>query len=292
MNAKQVILLEIFLILGITIGAAITYFYLSKEKPGLFEEEISIVNIEGEILSGYGNQASSTKIAAKIRELADDGNVKAIILRINSPGGTPAAAQEIVEAIEYAKDKKPVIASLGDLATSGAYYIALPCNYILAESDTLTGSIGVIWVVEIKVKKYEEEGIDYFVVKSGKMKDMGASWKNVSVEEKELMQEIVNKSFQRFLNEVKIQRNLTDEQINKIKDGRVILGSDALNLSLIDEIGGLNRAIEIAKNLSKAKTAKEKLYLPTEEGYKAINYLESSPHGYILWSSRPIKKFD
>ncbi|RLI78553.1 signal peptide peptidase SppA [Archaeoglobales archaeon] len=291
MNAKQIILLEIFLILGIVVGATITYFFLSKEKP-LFEEEISIVNIEGEILSGYGNQASSTKIAGKIRELADDGNVKAIVLRINSPGGTPAAAQEIVEAVEYAKRKKPVIASLGDLATSGAYYIALPCNRILAEPDTLTGSIGVIWVVEIKVKKYEEEGIDYFIVKSGKMKDMGASWKNVSVEEKEIMQEIVNKSFHRFLNEVKIQRNLSDEQINQIKDGKVILGSDALNLSLIDEIGGLNKAIEVAKNMSKVKTAKERLYLPTEEGYKAVNYLESSPYGYILWSSRPIKVFD
>ncbi|RLI71177.1 signal peptide peptidase SppA, partial [Archaeoglobales archaeon] len=269
MNAKQIILLEIFLIIGIAVGAAITYFYLSKQTPSLFEEEISIVNIEGEILAGYGNYASSTKIAEKIKELADNGRVRAIILRINSPGGTPAAAQEIVEAIEYAKSKKPVIASLGDLATSGAYYIALPCNYILAEPDTLTGSIGVIWVVEIKVKKYEEEGVEYFVVKSGKMKDMGASWKNVSSEEKEIMQEIVNKSFHRFLNEVKIRRNLTDEQIDAIKDGRVILGSDALNMSLIDEIGGLNKAIKIARNISKAKMAKERLYLPTEKGYEA-----------------------
>jgi len=212
---------------------------------------VAVIFIEGVMItedadreSGY---ISSNKVAGLLREATDDENVKAIVLRINSPGGTPSAAQEINMEIERARQQgKPVFVSMGDMAASGAYYIAAGTDAIYATPDTNTGSIGVIWVFTDLSQYYEDEGISYWVAKSGDLKDMGASWRNLSEEEKAHATTIVTQMFDRFIDVIVQGRNLSDEFVRDISDGRLYTGENALSMGLIDGYDNLYGTIERA----------------------------------------------
>ncbi|MBC7110048.1 MAG: signal peptide peptidase SppA [Archaeoglobi archaeon] len=282
------ILIVLLIITVIIQSAAIAYIFLSSQEisppPIPQRPRIAVVYIQGTLTTGVAEgYASSDVIVRQLEELRDDGRVKAVILRINSPGGSPAAAQEIVEAVKKLREMKPVIASLGDIATSGAYYIAAPCNLIVASPDTMTGSIGAIWVFEDRSKYYEDEGIEFTVIKSGEMKDMGADWRALTEEEKNYAQRIVDEVFKRFLSTVSTFRNVSEENLMEISDGRVITGEMAKELGLVDDFGNLESCIELASEMLGLENPEIIYYNePKMERNEALSYWEGSPYGIIL----------
>jgi len=234
---------------GLMLGLLITGY----ELP--IGDQIAVIYVDGYLItenvpSGWG-VASSDAIAKAIRRAVDDGSVRAIVLRLNSPGGSMAASEEIRREVMRAREAgKPVVASMGSVAASGAYHVASACDYIMCSNATLTGSVGVLWVFEDRSRYYDEEGIRFFIAKSGELKDMGTDTRPLTDEEKAYAREVVSSLFQKFISDVRRERNLTQEATEYISDGRVVVGKDALELGLVDGTGGLFDAIEKAAELS------------------------------------------
>ncbi|RPJ54285.1 MAG: signal peptide peptidase SppA [Methanobacteriota archaeon] len=217
-----------------------------------FSEDRSVVVIplEGEILTGdfnTGEYVGSEYIGRALRRAADDPLVVAIVLRVNSPGGSPAGAQEIIEEIEYAKEKKPVVVSMGDLAASAAYQISAHADRIYANPDTLTGSIGTVWTFVDMSGWMDEEGYAVDVVKSGDKKDMTSPYRNRTASELAYAQKVVDESFEYFISDVVHERGV-DRAL--IADGRIVRGEEAVRIGLVDEIGNLFDAVDGARALS------------------------------------------
>lgn len=255
----------IFAILIILMGVILiveSFFILSQMGAfsGLFSgitpatsSKVAVIYVEGELVtdnlpdgSGY---ASSTNIVKHLRDAEDDKNVKAIVLRINSPGGTPVAAQEIYSQVNKTRQVKPVVVSMGDIATSAAYYISAPSTKIVANPDTFTGSIGVIWTFQNNSAQNEKEGVEYYVAKSGPYKDVGATWRGLNDSEKVYVNHIVNQSYSRFVDAVASGRHMDRAEVQRLADGRVYTGQEARDLGLVDDLGGMYDAIDIAAKL-------------------------------------------
>ena len=239
------ILIGLIIIVGLVIAAS---YYSHAEQMG-----VTVVRMEGTLVSGNvddGTSIGSEVVGKELRDAADDPMAEAIVLRVNSPGGTPAAAEEIIGDLEYAKTKKPVVVSMGDMATSAAYYVSCHADKIYAEPDTFTAGIGVLWEFSDISKWNNNEGYNTDVVKSGAFKDMGNPSRPLTADEQEYAQKIVNESFEQFINDVTTQRPISR---SAIQDGRVIRGADALNLNIIDQIGGINDAIQGAKDLAQKR---------------------------------------
>ncbi|MCD6413123.1 MAG: signal peptide peptidase SppA [Elusimicrobia bacterium] len=180
--------------------------------------------------------------------------VRAVVLRVNSPGGSIGACQEIVDEIEkLKKDKIPVVASFGDVAASGGYYISSVCDEIVLNQGTITGSIGVLMGSSNWEKLLDKIGIQPEVVKSGKYKDMGAYWRGFTDEERQLIKELIDDSYGQFLNTVSKGRSIPVEKLKPLAQGQIFTGAQAISLGLADKIGNLNDAIEEAKRLTGIK---------------------------------------
>ena len=214
------------------------------------EFSVSVIRVEGTIVSGnvFGNGYSGSEyIGRELRAAADDPLVEGIVLRVNSPGGSPAAAQEIIRDIEYAKERKPVFVSMGDIATSAAYHISSHADVIYANPDTMTGSIGTIWTIFDYSKSLEDEGVSVDVLKSGDKKDITSPYRGRTDGEREYLQELVNQSSEIFISDVVGQR-----EVNRsiIEDARPISGDYAKNIGLVDEMGNLFDAINAVSEYS------------------------------------------
>ncbi len=222
------------------------------------QNKIAVIYVEGQMVADKSADATpgsafSSDIVKSMRAATDDPDVKAIVLRVNSPGGTPVAAEEIISQIRKTRTVKPIIVSMGDIATSAAYYISSQTDHIVANPDTFTGSIGVIWTFKNKSRAYDDEGITVYVAKSGNFKDMGSDWRGLTQSEKDYVNAIINESYDRFVESVAKGRNLSVDKVKSIADGRVYTGTTAKSLGLVDDLGGLYDAISTAKNMSKAK---------------------------------------
>ncbi|GAB7017074.1 signal peptide peptidase SppA [Methanogenium cariaci] len=207
------------------------------------EFSVSVIRVEGTIVSGNVNGngfAGSEYIGRELRTAADDPLVEGIVLRVNSPGGSPAAAQEIIRDIEYAKQRKPVVVSMGDIATSAGYHISSHADVIYANPDTMTGSIGTIWTIFDYSKSLEDEGVSVDIVKSGDKKDITSPYRGLTDDEREYLQELVNQSSDLFINDVMVQRGVNR---SIIEDARPIRGDYAKSIGLVDEMGNLFDAI-------------------------------------------------
>ena len=219
--------------------------------------KIAVIYVEGQMMadraSDSAGSAFSSDIVRYMRLATDDPSYKAIVLRVNTPGGTPVAAEEIIGQMKKTQKVKPVVVSMGDMATSAGYYISSQANSIVANPDTFTGSIGVIWTFENKTKYYQDEGVSFYVAKSGNFKDMGSDKRNLSSGEMKYVQDIINDSYNRFVTNVAKGRNMSVESVRQIADGRVYTGERAKELGLVDSLGGLYDAVDIAKNLSNVK---------------------------------------
>jgi protease-4 len=231
------------------VGLLVTAYYFSHDD----QRGVSIIRMEGTMVTGQVSDAEtigSEVVGRELRNAADDPMVEAIVLRVNSPGGTPAAAQEIIRDLDYAKSKKPVVVSMGDMGTSAAYYVSAHADKIYANPDTFTAGIGVIWRFSDISRWMEKEGFNVSIVKSGSKKDMGTTSRPISDEEQVYAQKIVNDSFENFITDVISQRPITRSDID---DGRIIRGADAIRLNIVDEIGNLNDAISGAKALAESR---------------------------------------
>ena len=240
-------LLVVLVLAGAVICAAASFILFTTYAKDL---GISVVRVEGMIVTGNSRgdgYVGSEYVGRMIREAADDPIVDAIVIRINSPGGTPAAAQEIAADIRYARNKKPVVVSMGDIATSAAYYVSAYADRIYANPDTLTGGIGTSWSFLDISGWLEEKNISVVVFKSGSMKDMGSDHRPLTPDEREYAQMVVNQSNERLLTGIIAERGINRSDI---EDARVIRGEQALLLGLVDEIGNLNDAIAGARRLA------------------------------------------
>jgi len=240
-----VIIAGLIIVTGISIAG---FYFLHNDSRG-----VSIVRMEGTLSTGdFSDEETigSEYVGRELREAADDPMVEAIVLRVNSPGGTPAAAQEIIGDLEYAKSKKPVVVSMGDMATSAAYYVSAHADKIYANPDTFTAGIGVIWTFSDISEWMDREGYNVSVIKSGSKKDMGSTSRPINEEERLYAQKIVNESFESFITDVISERTIARSDI---EDGRVIRGEDAVRINVVDELGNLNDAIDGAKSLAVAR---------------------------------------
>lgn len=222
-----------------------TFFYAyitggdSKTLSMFAGDGVAVLQIEGAI-------DDSQTVLAELKRFKDMPWVKAVVVRIDSPGGAVAPTQEIFEEILRSKKQKPFIASMGGMATSGGYYIAAACDKIMANPGTLTGSIGVIMQltnVEELMKKIGVRGVN---VKSGPNKDIGSPFQPLSPEGREILQSLVDNVHSQFVMAVAKGRGMEEAKVRKLADGRIYSGAQAQQLGLIDQFGTLQDAIELA----------------------------------------------
>jgi protease-4 len=208
--------------------------------------DIGLVRIEGGLYQ-------SQNIIEQLEDFRRDKSIKAIILRINSPGGSVAASQEIYRAAKKASEDKPVIASMETVAASGGYYAALGATHIFANPGTITGSIGVRLDHVMLRELLDWAKIRYETLKSGRFKDMGSFDRPLTPEEKTLLQDMLDDIHAQFKEAVVQERKLDPRAVEKLADGRVFTGRQALDVKLVDELGGLIEVIERAKELGGIK---------------------------------------
>ncbi len=200
------------------------------------------------------------------------------MLRINSPGGTPAAAQEISEEIAAVRAAgKVVVTSMADVAASGAYWIAATTDHIMADAGTTTGSIGVIWQVPNYEELYRKFGIDYVTFASGAHKDMGSSSRPLTPEEEDIMRAMIDEMYNQFVDTVAGGRRMPREKVVALADGRVYTGSQAKENGLVDSLGGLQKAIGKAAEMA-----------GVEDGYQVIEFGRQSPWDILLGEARAL----
>jgi protease IV len=210
------------------------------------KNKIAVVYAEGEIVDGRGEtgQVGGDRFAKIFNKLRQDNDVKAVILRINSPGGSATAAEVMQREVRLTREVKPVVVSMGDVAASGGYWIASDSNRIFAEPNTITGSIGVFGVLLNGQKLANDNGITWDSVKTGRYADSQTVSRPKSPQELALYQRSVNRIYNMFLNKVSQGRKLPEQKVAEIAQGRVWSGVAAKEIGLVDEIGGLNAAIE------------------------------------------------
>ena len=226
---------------------------------------------------------NSKKVIKELRELREDEDVKAVVLRVNSPGGSAYGSEQIWREVVLLKAAKPVIVSMGDYAASGGYYISCAADCIVANSTTLTGSIGIFAMLPVAENLLKEKiGLDFDIVKTNKFADMGSLSRPFSKDESVILQSYVNDGYDLFLKRCADGRNMSAEDIDKIGQGRVWTGCKAKELGLVDEIGDLDKAIEIAAQRAglgeysvKSYPAVDNLMTKLLEGDKK-DYMESA----------------
>ena len=268
--------------------------YILVSRETVSGDHIAIVYAEGAIVMGEGNvgQVGGTKLAREIRELRQDEKVKAIVLRVNSPGGSALASEEIQHEIRLANRKIPVVVSMGTVAASGGYWISTYADKIYAEPNTITGSIGVIGMFMNIKEIANRHGFTFDVVKTGKFADVLSISRPKSPEEMAIIQKEVDEVYSDFLRKVAEGRNQPLAKIEKIAEGRVWSGADALELGLVDELGGLEKAIAHAAKMADMKEgAQVKDYpKPTDFLEELMKNLTGSAS--IRQSNPAIEKFE
>ena len=221
----------------------------ARPEPKAKADKIAVIYANGQIQDGEGDDSTigSTTLSKAIREARENKKVKAIVMRVNSPGGSALASEIIRREVELAKAEKPVIISMGSYAASGGYWISTEGDYIFADPTTLTGSIGVFGTIP-NAKKFLNEtvGLTFDVVKTNKNADFGSLTEPLTDYQKELMQKYVGNTYNDFTALVARTRGLRQSYVDSIGQGRVWAGADAIEIGLVDELGGLDKAIAYA----------------------------------------------
>ncbi|MFH1258279.1 MAG: signal peptide peptidase SppA [Elusimicrobiota bacterium] len=221
-------------------------------------ETVAWVEIYGPIQVGMGGRSifgyGSDHIVRKLHSIRENKSVKAVVLRINSPGGSVAAVQEIYkEVMELRKEKKVVVASMGDVAASGGYYIASAADKIVANPGTITGSIGVIMEFGNLAELFRKIGVNIEVIKSGKYKDISSFSRSITEEEKLILQGLINDAYEQFVQSIVQGRKMDETKVRNLADGRIFTGSQALREGLVDSLGNFEEAIALAAQLANIK---------------------------------------
>jgi protease-4 len=257
---KFIIVFAVLLVIVIIISLVLAL--LQKNLP--IGDKVALIRIEGPILDS-GNMID------ELKDYVKDLSVKAIVLRIDSPGGAVAPSQEIYEEVRKAVSKKTIVVSMGSIAASGGYYIASPATRIIANPGTLTGSIGVIMEIPNMEGLMNKIGVKTEVIKSGKHKDIASVFRGINKEEREILQTVLDNVHEQFINAVSEGRNMLREDVLRIADGRIYTGEQALKAGLIDELGNLEDAVKAAAKLSGIKG--EPSVVSKEEKFSLISLL-------------------
>ncbi len=277
------VLVFIGLIFVAIVVLSILFSLFTKDSAISFGDKVAVVPIKGII-------TDSEEINRTLIEYGERRDVKVIVVRIDSPGGAVGPAQEIYREIKRIREenKKTVVASMGSVAASGGYYIAVATDRIVANPGTITGSIGVIVEFVNLEKLFEKIGIKGYVVKSGKFKDVGSPARKMSPEEKKLLQDVVDNIHRQFVEAVAEGRGLTIEEVEKIADGRIFSGLTANRLGLVDSLGNMGDAIKMGAELAGIKGKPSVIY--PEKGMNLWNLLfgreAGSLMGELLWGTR------
>jgi len=236
---KIVIFLLVLLVILLVLSATIAV--LQKNVP--LGEKIGVVRVEGPILD-------SKNTVDEIEDYAKNQSVRAIVLRVDSPGGAVAPSQEIYEEVRKAAAKKKVVVSMGSVAASGGYYISAPASRILANPGTLTGSIGVIMEIPNIEGLMSKVGLKTEVIKSGRHKDMASIFRGIGPEERAILQNVLDDVHDQFTQAVADARNIPLAEVQKLSDGRVFTGRQAVDIKLVDELGSFEDAVKVAAKLA------------------------------------------
>jgi len=234
------------IIIGVILGVfLLSIFFLGRFGEGkvfTLGDKIAVVDIKGVITSSRG-------IVEQIERLKENNDVKAIILRINSPGGGVGPSQEIYREVLRAKEKKKIIASMESVAASGGYYVACASDIIVANPGTITGRIGVVMEFSNVEDLLKKIGLRSYVIKSGKHKDIGSPLRKMTSEEKAILQGVIDSVHNQFVRAVAEGRDMEERKVRQIADGRIFSGEQAKELGLVDRLGSLQDAIEIAAEM-------------------------------------------
>lgn len=247
-----------------------------KDKSGnIIAVYYAFGEIDGEKSRTDDEGIDSKQVIEDLRKLKEDKDVKAVVMRVNSPGGSAFGSEQIWQAVTELKKEKPVIVSMGDYAASGGYYISCAADSIVADATTLTGSIGIFGMIPNAKELADKVGIGFDVVKTNKFADFGNIMRGMNADEQALMQMMINQGYDLFLTRCAEGRKMTKAKMEKIAEGRVWTGAKAKQIGLVDELGGINKAIEIA--VKKAKV----------DGYTIVDYPDKKDFLTELLNMKP-----
>jgi len=253
---KACIVIAVFFLFLIVLSALFTFF----QQKVSFGDKVALVRVEGPIIE-------AKSIIDELDGYKKDNSIKAIVLRVNSPGGGVVPSQEIYDEVKRLAAKKKVVVSMGSLAASGGYYISAPATKIVANPGTLTGSIGVIMEVPNVKVLMDKIGVKTEVIKSGKHKDIASPFRGIGKEDRAILQGVMDDVHEQFISAVSEGRKMSIDKVREIADGRIFSGSQAIKAGLVDELGDLDDAIKTAARIAGIKgepeviTKKEKNHI-------------------------------
>ncbi|HNS53742.1 MAG TPA: signal peptide peptidase SppA [Syntrophales bacterium] len=269
MRKRHPVLFGLLLLLVIGAGFFLLVYSMSSvtgEKASFIaKERIGVVPLKGVI-------TDAKPVVDVLEKFSKDDSIKAIVLRIDTPGGGVGPSQEIFEKVRSVRKKKTVVASMGSMATSGGYYVACAAEKIVANPGSLTGSIGVIMHFTNMEDLFKKVGLRASVIKSGRYKDAGSPFRDMTKEERELLQALIDDVHEQFVEAVSESRGLDKGRVIEVADGRVFTGRQALKFKLIDELGDLDHAAEVAARLAQLD-GKPELFFPKEEKRSVWRYV-------------------
>lgn len=261
---KKVIIIGVSVVVVVAIVALVlTLGVLSRPTVG----KIAVISLSGTITMQDSSLFSGVTITPDLvkdylTRAEKDKAVKAIVLRIESPGGEIAPCQEILWEIERVKEIKPIVVSMGGMAASGGYYISTKADKIVALPTTMTGSIGVISQIINVQELFEKLGIQMETFKGGKYKDMYSGYREMTSEEKEIMQGMIDEYYELFVDVVVEGRGLSKDEVRELATGQIYTGTEAKELGLVDALGGLDTAMDLAMELADVEVARVEYYKP------------------------------
>jgi len=243
----------------------LAYSAVKGEAPRLASgPRIGVVDIKGPIGMGGRGSVESEPVLKLLKRYGDDSDMKAVVVRIDSPGGAVGTSQEILDGVRKLAEDKVVVCAMGNIAASGGLLVAMGCDRIVAEPGTLTGSIGVISAFPNVKGLLDRWNVHVNTVTAGKLKDAGSPFRDFSPEDRAYWQELADRIHKQFIQAVAEGRNLTTEQVQKFADGRVVTGEQAQELGLVDELGGFQDAVDLAKDMAELKGEPRLVYPPDE----------------------------
>ena len=281
---------SIFVILIVILICGVMGVAFGGESPReMFKSDrmVAVIPVADEI----GRNTKAEEFQKSLNTQLKDKNIKGVVVRIDSPGGTVGDSEEIYLAIKDAvKTKgrgKPIVCSLGNMAASGGLYIAMACDRIVTLKGTLTGSIGVIMMSPNFSNIMQKYDVEMNIIKSGQFKDTGSPFRTMTEEDKSVLMTIVTQTFDQFVSAISESRKMPREDVLKIADGRIILGEEAVALGLADSIGGVNTAGQVVLEMLKLDGEADLVYQKKSKFSAFFDNFAESKVGSWLWGKTP-----
>lgn len=256
------------ILVGLAVGASVIVLFvlcIVTAKIFLSDNKISFTGGKIGIIEVQGMIVDSREFIEQLHEFRDNDRIRAVVLRIDSPGGVVGPSQEMYEEVRKFTQKKKLVVSMGSLAASGGYYIAAPANMIVANPGTVTGSIGVLMKLSNIQGLLGKVGLNSFVLKSGKFKDSGSPVRPMTKEDEQVLQGVIDSMHGQFVKAVAEGRKIPVEEIRIIADGRIFSGEQALQFKLVDRLGNLQDAVSEAAKMAGIKGEPELVYPPEKK---------------------------